>query len=70
MRRSRVRGRVVYTVRLNFRGIRRPGVYVARVRYRIDGRRSTRVHLFRICMGGNPLRGRHDGLNRFPVTVI
>lgn len=70
VRRSRVRGRVLYTVRANFRGIRRPGTYVVRVRYRIDGRRNTKIHYFRICMGGNPLRGLHDSLNRFPVTVL
>jgi hypothetical protein len=70
VRRTTFRGRRAYVVRANFRGIRRAGTYMARVRYRIDGRRSTRVHWFRICQGSNPLGGQHDGLNRFPFTVI
>lgn len=71
VRRGRTRtGHVRYIVRANFRGIRRSGTYVARVRYRVDGRRNTKIHYFRICMGSNPLRGLHEGLNRFPVTIL
>jgi hypothetical protein len=71
VRRTTTRGgRTLYRVRLNFRGVRRPGAYVGRVRYRIDGRRNTKVHYFRICTGRNPLGGFPDGLNRFPVTVL
>lgn len=68
--RSRTRGgRVLFTVRVSLRGLKIPGVYVARVRYRIDGRRNTKIHLFRTCVG-NPLGGRAEHANRFALTVL
>ncbi len=62
-------GRVKYTVRVDLRGISRPGAYVARVRYRIDGHRNTKIHYFRTCTG-NPLGGRAEHMNRFATTVL
>jgi hypothetical protein len=59
---------VVYRVTIDMSGLRR-GVYVARVRYRIDGQRSTRIHYYRACTG-NPKGGGPEGPNRFPVTVL
>jgi len=66
--RSTRRGRQVFVVRIDMSGLQR-GIYVARVRYRIDGRRSTRIHYFRPCVG-NPKGGRREGPNRIEVTVL
>jgi len=67
--RSRTRGgRVLRTIRVNLRGQKR-SVYVARVRYRVNGRRNTKIKLFRTCIG-NPLGGRAEHPNRFALTVL
>jgi hypothetical protein len=66
---SRTRdGRVKYTVAVDLKGLR-AGVYTARVRYRVDGRRNTKIHLFRTCTF-NPKGGRPEHLNRFAITVL
>ena len=47
-------------VRINSRGLPR-GIYFARIKYRVNGRRSTRHHGFRFCYGnpkGAAARGR------------
>jgi len=62
-------GRVKYTVAINLRGVARPGVYVARVRYRVNGKRNTKVHYFRTCIG-NPLGARPEHANRFAITIL
>lgn len=65
VRRSRTRhGRVLRTVRVDLRG-RPRDVYVARVRYRVNGHRTTKIRLFRTCLSGV-----HDHLNRFALTVL
>jgi hypothetical protein len=67
--RSKTRGgRAVYFVRVDLRGLTK-GLYVARIRYRLNGHRDTKVHYYRACTG-NPKGGLGEGPNRFPATVI
>jgi hypothetical protein len=61
-------GRIKYTVKVGLVGLK-AGVYAARVRYRVNGKRSTKIHLFRTCID-NPLGGRPEHLNRFAITVL
>ncbi len=69
--RGRTRGgRVRYTVRINLRGVTKPGIYVARVRYRLNGKRNTKIHFFRACFGSNPLGGLPEHPNRFAITIL
>ena len=62
------RGRRMLVVRINSRGLPR-GIYFARIKYRVNGRRGTRHHGFRFCYG-NPKGARGEGPNRFPVDVV
>lgn len=68
------RGRRAFRVEIDMTGLPK-GIYVARVRFRIDtgnGRgfhRSTRVHLFRTCVG-NIKGGLGEGPNRLPITIL
>jgi hypothetical protein len=62
------RGRRMLVVRINSRGLPR-GIYFARIKYRVNGRRSTRHHGFRFCYG-NPKGAGGEGPNRFPVDVV
>jgi len=62
------RGRQFFVVQIDMSGLQR-GIYVARVRYRIDGRRSTQIPCSRAC-GGTPKGGLREGPTRLEVTVI
>ena len=51
-------------VRINSRGLPR-GIYFARIKYRVNGRRGTRHHGFRFCYG-NPKGARRRGAEQVP----
>lgn len=55
-------------MRVNLTGLPR-SAYTARVRYRVNGKRNTKIKLFRTCLG-NPLGARPEHLNRFAITVL
>jgi len=69
-------GRRAYRVTIDMRGLNR-GLYVARVRYRIDpdrsgprrARNATRVHFYRACTG-NPKGGGSEGPNDQGITIL
>ena len=53
---------------IDLRGLRR-GVYAARVTARVDGRRFTCTHLYRVLFG-NPRRGKGESLNSHAIVRL
>jgi|RhiMetStandDraft_4_1073278.scaffolds.fasta_scaffold56759_1 collagen triple helix repeat protein len=67
-RRGTARGRRVFIVRIDSRGLPR-GIYFGRIRYVLDGNKGTAHHGFRFCYG-NPKGGDGEGPNRYSVTNV